>query len=273
MKIALTGARGRVGRIVAARARAQGHRVTGIDRVPADGPGDVVADVGDYDALVRAFDGCDGVIHLAAIPVPWRHPDHEVHNNNVTGSYNALRAAAEHGITRLSQASSVNAIGHAFSRDPAYDYFPIDEDHPTRAEDPYSLSKWICEEQASAFARRYGMGIVSLRFHFVTNDVAGLRDYYRSPTLDPRGHLFSRTGEQAAAEACLLGLTADYTGHHALFIIAPQTISDRPSRDIAADLYPGVPRRDGWTGHDSFFDSSRAGRVLGWHHDRMKDPA
>ncbi len=61
--------------------------------------------------------------------------------NNVVGSYNALRAAAEHGITRICQASSVNAIGLSYSRTPRFDYFPIDEAHPNYSEDPYSLSQ------------------------------------------------------------------------------------------------------------------------------------
>ena len=84
---------------------------------------------------------------MAAIPAPGHHPDHEVHNNNVMGSYNALRAAVEVGIQRVCQASSVNATGLAYSRWPHFDYFPLDEEHPTYNEDPYSLSKWICEEQ------------------------------------------------------------------------------------------------------------------------------
>ena len=76
-----------------------------------------------------------------------------VHNNNVVSSYNALRAAATAGVRRVCQASSVNAIGGRFSRwPPRYDYFPVDEQHPTYAEDPYSLSKWICEQQADAIA-------------------------------------------------------------------------------------------------------------------------
>ncbi len=49
----------------------------------------------------------------------------------------------------------MNAIGGAFSQSPKYDYFPLDEQHPTYAEDPYSLSKWVLEQQADAFACRY----------------------------------------------------------------------------------------------------------------------
>jgi len=149
MKIAVTGGSGRVGRGVVELALAQGHQVVNIDRVSPAGVTDqpnlthIQADITDYDALVNAFRGCDAVIHLAAIPAPGHLPDHVVHNNNVTGSYNALRAAVEVGVQRICQASSVNAIGLAYSRWPRFDYFPLDEQHPTYCEDPYALSIWI----------------------------------------------------------------------------------------------------------------------------------
>src|SRR6202011_523388 len=106
-----------------------------------------------------------------------QHADYVVHNNNVAGSYNVLSAAARLGITRVCQASSINATGGAFSRRPRYDYFPLDEVHPTYNEDPYSLSKWICEQQGDSFARRYEhMSIASLRFHWVIEDRAAARN-------------------------------------------------------------------------------------------------
>lgn len=57
-------------------------------------------------------------------------------------SYNILRAAAELGIARVAQASSINAIGGYLSQGgPTFDYFPVDEQHAARPHDPYSLSK------------------------------------------------------------------------------------------------------------------------------------
>ena len=97
--------------------------------------------------------------------------DYVVHNNNVVGSYNALSAAQRLGIKHVCQASSINAICAVYSRAPRFDYFPLDEKHPTYNEDPYSLSKWICEEQGDMFGRRYeDMTISSLRFHWVVSD-------------------------------------------------------------------------------------------------------
>src|SRR5476651_1814053 len=111
MRIAITGGNGGIGRAIGAEALRQGHGVVAIDRtVPAaplaPGMTFVNADICDYDAMARAFAGCDALIHMGAIPSPTGRPDHVVHNNNVVGSYNALRAAAEHGILRICQASS-----------------------------------------------------------------------------------------------------------------------------------------------------------------------
>ena len=104
MKIAVTGGSGRIGKAIAEMALVQGNSVVSIDRVnPEDKAAQsnityIRADITDYTALENALRGCDALVHMAAIPAPGHHPDHEVHNNNVVGSYNALRAAVEVGI-------------------------------------------------------------------------------------------------------------------------------------------------------------------------------
>lgn len=262
MKIAVTGANGKIGRAVTRLALDRGHDVVPIDR---SGDNVVLADVTDYDALVAAFAGCGAVVHMAAIPRPGLAPDHVVHNNNVVGSYNVLRAAVERGITRICQASSVNAIGHSFSRHPRYDYFPLDEDHPNYCEDPYSLSKWICEEQGRTFARRYeALSIASLRFHLVVATRAEALDWHRSA--DPAKHLWAWTGLESAADACLLSLTAEFVGHEAFYIVAPNTLADEQSADLARQHFPGVALRQSLEGRRSFFNSQKARTLLGWQH-------
>lgn len=272
MKIAVTGASGGIGRAIVHMAEQRGHQVVGIDRVEhpdvaAQGSRRfILAEMDQFEVLVDAFAECDALIHMAAIPTPVRHPDHVVHNNNVVGSYNALQAAADNGIRRICQASSVNAIGHAYSRAPRYDYFPIDEQHPNYSEDPYSLSKWICEQQADAFVRRYpDMVIASMRFHYVCDDKQGAIKVY-GPDYPVAKHLWAYTRRDAAADACLLSLEAPFDRHETFYIVAPDTTSEIPSRDLATMHLPDVPLRNGWNAHRSFFDSSKAERMLGWRH-------
>ena len=271
MKIAVTGGSGSVGREITAQAMALGHSIVSVDRVaPAEvlpGVSYIQAELADYDALVAAFLGCDALIHMAAIPSPMQHPNHVVHNNNVVGSYNAMRAAIEQGIMRITQASSVNAIGHAYSRVPRYDYFPIDECHPNYAEDPYSLSKWLCEQQAEGFARAYpGISIASLRYHWVkSRDIAGAA--YTAADGPVAKHLWAYVAPEAAARAALAGIFTDLSGHEVFYICAPDTTLDTNSRELAARHFPAVSIKGDFSGNASFFNSAKAGRLLGWKHD------
>jgi nucleoside-diphosphate-sugar epimerase len=274
MKIALTGSSGRIGSAILEMALAQGHSLVCLDRVPAPAgqqqPGVtfVQADVTNYDDFERVMRGCEALIHMAAIPAPGNHPDHVVHNNNVVASYNALRAAAALGMTHVCQASSINATGSVYSRWPRYDYFPLDEAHPTYNEDPYALSKWICEIQAESIARRYeNMTISSMRFHWV---VPERPDWARAK--DPEGariqakQLWAYTRFDAAARACLGSLTASFKGAEAFFIVAPDTMAAEPTLELIGQYFPGVPVRGDLSGHNSLYDSSKAQRLLGWTH-------
>lgn len=274
MRIAVTGGSGGVGRAIIEQALAQGHSVVSIDRVdPPEGAeraGMTFAkvDMAQYDQVEQAIRGCDALIHMAAIAAPGYHPDHVVHNNNVVGSYNALRAAAELGITHVCQASSVNATGMSYSRRPRYDYFPLDEQHPTYNEDPYSLSKWICEQQGDSFARRYeNMTISSMRFHWVVEDRAFAAKYGGELGDEVAKHLWAYTTFEAAARACLLALTAEFEGHEAFYIVGPITTVETPSLELKQTFYPDIPLHGELRDNQGFFDCSKAERLLGWKHD------
>lgn len=275
MRIAVTGALGRIGRAVVDLAVATGHDVVALDRVRRGEIPDSFhcVDLAEYDGTVRALDGCHAVIHLAAITGPGRLPDDVVHNNNVVTSYNVMCAAAELGVRRVCQASSVNAIGGRFSRIPRYDYFPLDEHHPTYAEDPYSLSKWICEQQADAFARRHEeLSIASLRLHGVTASRRAAASWVDLPDAGVAKQLWGYTTLAAAARACLAAVDAEFTGHEALYIVAPDTMVDTPTAELVDLHYPDVPVRSALAGTQGLFDCGRARSVLGWSHDVGDSP-
>jgi nucleoside-diphosphate-sugar epimerase len=266
MKIAVTGGRGRLGRALAQLAASQGHTVASIDLASAgavaesDGVIESTADVTRFEDLLRCVEGAHALVHLAAYLSPGVQPDHVVHNSNVTGSYNALSVATTLGITKVCLASSVNAIGGVYSRHPRYDYFPVDEHHPTYAEDPYSLSKWETERQADAVARRHqGMTISSLRLHALCD-----RQTMNGDPENGWKDLWGYTPVIDAAHACLASLSADFRGHETFFVVAPETISDTPSLQLRERLYPQVPVVGDLSGHRSFFDTSKARSLLGW---------
>jgi UDP-glucose 4-epimerase len=272
MHIAVTGGNGDLGRALTPYLIEQGHQVVSIDRaLPPEMHPDLrpmVVDLRSFGEFVAAICGCDALIHLAAHRSPMNHPDPVVYTENTTMSYNALSAAATLGIKRVVLASSINAIGGVFSRMPRYDYFPIDEQHPSYTEDPYSLSKWVLEQQADAFARRVPtMQIASLRFHWLSTTYQQV--VQATPKIGIGGihHLWAYTLLSAASRACLLGLTADFTGHEAFYIVGPRTVSATPSLELAAQHYPATPIRGDLRGWRSFFDCTKAERLLGWKHE------
>src|SRR6266542_4327056 len=231
MRIAITGGNGDMGRNLTPYLLGQGHTIVSIDRaLPATqmrGVEFLIADTRDFGQFIASIRDCEALIHLAAIRSPANHPDLVVYADNTISSYNALSAASALGIKRVCLASSINAIGGAFSRSPHYDYFPVDEKHPTYAEDPYGLSKWVLEQQADAFARRYDwMTIASLRFHWL---------------LDTR--------DQAV-----------------FYITAPYTISSQSSSELARQYYSQVEIRGDFADYASFFNCAKAARLLGWKH-------
>ncbi len=269
MKIAVTGASGRVGRLVIRQLTAAGHTAVSIDRAPTS-PADqefIRLDMADYPALEQAVAGCDALIHLAAINAPGRHPDHVVHSNNVTASYNALRAAAAQGIRRVVQASSINAIGGRFSRWPRYDYLPVDESHPAYPEDPYSLSKLVCEQQASAIVRIHPeMSVASLRLHGVIPDRVTSAKWLQAPGQAVAKQLWGYLADEATGRAFLQAVVAEFVGHEVFYIVAPDTMVDTPSIDLKDEHYPEVPLRGFLSGNQGFFDCRKAEEMLGWSH-------
>ena len=276
MLIAVTGATGRVGRAVVRCAQGDGHQVLGIDRVPptegtaAPGVEYRTLDTTSHTDFFNATRGADALIHLAAHPSPHGRPDHETFNNNAVSSYNALSIGVQLGMKRICQASSVNAIGTSFSRRPRYDYLPLDEKHPTYAEDPYALSKWVCETQADSFCRLHAdLAIASMRFSWVVESrAAGIAIREGRGGLDKAvKELWGYTDLWAAARACVEAVAgSSWTGSETFYLVAPRTMATRPSADLVAEHYPDAELKHSLVGDEGLYDCSKAERLLGWRH-------
>lgn len=226
------------------------------------------ADVTDFNDVMSALAGSEGIIHLAAIPSPVRDPERRVFELNMLSNWNVLEAAEILGIPKLVMASSINAVGASFSRGivpPAY--FPIDEEHPTRAEDAYSQSKWLGEQMADAFCRRREAQIASMRFHALWDEEA-LRAFKANPRHDVEGRaalaFWGWVDLRDAARACRLALERDWAGHEPFFINASDTTLSIPTEEALAKVYPGVPLRRPLPGFTTAIDISKAERILGW---------
>ena len=131
MHILLTGTAGILGSHTLKYLVARGHTVTALDRKPLPHASisalhphreafeSITCDLIDYKQFEDILKSTkpDGVIHLAAIPNPEKDDPRDVHNTNVVSSYNVLQTSAALGIKRIVQASSVNAVGLAYTPD------------------------------------------------------------------------------------------------------------------------------------------------------------
>lgn len=167
MKVLVTGANGLIGKVTVQQLQESGYEIRAIDIGEDTELIDVEyarCDVRDYDALREQMRGCHLVVHLAALPSPTHASGPVTFDINVMGTYNVFEAAAQEGIRRICQASSVNAIGLTWTLNDFFpDYFPIDEGQSAFVTDPYSLSKRVSEEIGDYYWRRDGISNTALR--------------------------------------------------------------------------------------------------------------
>src|SRR5687767_13788679 len=117
-KAVVTGAGGFIGSAVCGRLVKEGAQVLGLDvdpsaehRVTALGAAFVHADVGDREALGRALERSDVVVHTAARVHEWGAMEDFV-RVNVAGTANVLDAASSAGAQRVVHLSSVVVYGY-----------------------------------------------------------------------------------------------------------------------------------------------------------------
>lgn len=123
MRIFITGASGFLGRALRERYAADGHEVRGMDLVP-DPENDIVAgDVAQPGRWQEHAEGCELVIHTAAIVSLRTERPREVWEANVLGTLHALEAAERAGAQRFVHFSSVTVFGFDFPDG-------VDERHP-----------------------------------------------------------------------------------------------------------------------------------------------
>lgn len=119
---------------------------------------DAGGDVMQTDILQSAFEGADGVFHLAAL---WLLQCHEYPRSafdvNVRGTFNVMEACMAKGVKRLVYSSSASVYGDAVRE-------PMDEDHPFNNQNFYGATKICGEAMLRAFYHRYKLNFVGLRY-------------------------------------------------------------------------------------------------------------
>ena len=106
----------------------------------------------------RIVPGHDVIFHLAAlIAIPHSYAAAQTYvETNVLGTLNVLEAARQSGTERIVHTSTSEVYGTALR-------MPIPEDHPLQGQSPYSASKIGADMMVEAFARSFGLPVVTLR--------------------------------------------------------------------------------------------------------------
>ncbi len=271
----MTGGSGKAGRVVVRDLAERGHDVLNIDRVPSpesSAPDSAIpylaADVTDFGQALEALaggdamPGFDAVVHLAAIPSPAHATPDQVFRTNATSTHAVFAAAARLGLRRVVWASSETTLGLPFERPP--DYAPVDEAH-IYPETSYALSKVLGEEMARQFSRWSGVPFIGLRFSniMVRDDYERFPGYWDDPHLR-KWNLWGYVDESHVAQSVRLALEVDVSGADSFIIAAGDTVMKRPSRDLMADVFPGVPVADHVDGTDTLLAIGKARAMLGY---------
>jgi nucleoside-diphosphate-sugar epimerase len=276
VRIAVTGGSGKAGRAVVRDLLEHGHEVLNVDRVPSaessgpDSPAPfLAADLTDFGQALEAVSGgerlpgIEAVVHLAAIPSPVHATPDVVFRTNMTSTHAVFQAAVRLGLKRVVWASSETTLGLPFDRPP--DYAPVDERHELRPESSYALSKVLGEEMARQFSRWSGIPFVGLRF----SNVMEPHDYERFPSFsaDPqlrKWNLWSYVDASDVAQSVRRALEADISGAEAFIVAAADTVMEQPSRELMAEVFPGVPVRDDIGEHETLLAIGKARALLGY---------
>ncbi|WP_147805010.1 NAD-dependent epimerase/dehydratase family protein [Alkalicoccus halolimnae] len=268
-KVVVTGGSGLLGTWVVKEFVNKGYEVLNVDvKKPAESITETkIVDLTNLGEVYGVLQGAYAVIHLAAIPVAYSHPNEVTFENNVMSTYNILEAASGLGIKKVVLASSESSYGIVFAPerfDPQY--FPVDEDHPQLPEDAYGLSKIVNEETAKMFYRKSGMQVVSFRL----GNVIAPEMYKKFPSFihDSKQRdriLWSYIDTRDAAEACRLAVEKDGLGAVELNLAADNTSMDIPSRELMTLEFPAVKdiRRE-INGYETLLSNEKAKKLLHW---------
>jgi NAD dependent epimerase/dehydratase len=172
-KILITGADGFIGSHLTESLVRQGYKVRAfvlynslgswgwLDHCAPDVKGQFevfAGDIRDPHGVKAAMEGCDAVLHLAAliaIPYSYHSPDTYV-DTNVKGTLNVLQAARELGVKKVVHTSTSEVYGTAR-------FVPITEEHPLQGQSPYSATKIAADQLAYSFYASFGLPVVIAR--------------------------------------------------------------------------------------------------------------
>jgi uronate dehydrogenase len=225
-KVLLTGAAGRIGSVLRPALRGELDELRLSDLREPDGvvaPETFVrADLADADAVLRAVDGVDAVVHLGAVPD--EAPFGAIAGPNLHGAFAVFDACRRTGVRRVVYASSNHATGFY----PVGE--PLDGTWPPRPDGLYGASKVFGEALGRMFSERFGLEVVCLR-------IGSFR-----PAPGERRELSTWLSHGDAVRLVRAALTADAIGFEIVYGVSANTRAWWPLSEAARRI--GYAPRD-----------------------------
>jgi nucleoside-diphosphate-sugar epimerase len=295
MRWAISGGAGFLGLHLARRLIDDGHEVRSLDLVPLREPDldvhELRGDIRDEAACRELVDGARILVHAAAA-LPIRGSRDEIRSVNVDGTLTLLAAAAEAGVRRVVFVSSTAVYG-------VPEKHPIEEDDPLQGVGHYGESKIEAEEICRAFMRRgldcvivrpktfigpERLGVFEILFDWIHDGRRiyvlgdGSNRYQLLAVEDLVAAVLLAASKRAAAGATLnvgakefgtvrsdLQALIDHAGSASRITPIPVKPAELALRALElARLSPLAEWHYKTAYRDSFVDTSRAERILGW---------
>ena len=296
MLFAISGGAGFLGLHLARRLLAEGHEVRSLDLAPLDDPElersveEVAGDVRDPRAAAVLCAGADVLVHAAAA-LPIQLSGRSIHSVNVEGTATVLAAALEAGVRRAILVSSTAVYGIPRLH-------PILEEAPLVGVGHYGRSKI----EAEAIARRFGerglevvtirpktfigperLGVFEILFDWIREgrriymlgrghnryQLLAVRDLVdavlRSATAPVAGETFNVGAKEFGTVRSDLQALIDHAGSTSRLTPVPARPAELALRALELARLSPLAEWHYKTAHrDSFVDSSKAERLLGW---------
>ena len=288
MKVLVTGVTGKFGPHVVRELINNGHEAVLFSRkTPPEEFKElewIRGDMHDYNDCFAALrkKGFDAIQNTAAKPYPTDTPGAKEREDpsltpitmqtNIMGLYNLLHAAVRNDVGVFVHTSSNCVLGHGFrfsGRAFEIKYLPIDESHPSDAEDSYSFSKLVGEQLMESYTRTYGIRCYALR-------AAGISDASRRADLktnirpaagwDEWMFPWIASEDLASAHRLLMEQAGSITKFGAYYCNNDDTRAIEPTMEIIRRFRPDLIHviKEPLEGHATLFSNKLLKAAVGW---------
>ena len=271
LRIAVTGASGRVGSSVVRYLHERGHTMTRIDRRPlADMPGRFVyMDLRQRELLQPVLETVDALVHLGELPHANIEPDELTFAHNTAVAATVLTTAADLKLRHIAYASSCQVYGVFGNPKVPPLRLPMDEDHPLQPTNAYGLSKASNESYCRFVNRTRGANVSIFRMPVVLGSGQwGVKWVMKGLVRDPL-HRYEAMGTYVhvsdvctAVEAMLI---RNLPGCHTYNLAATDVLCRYDQRSNYSTDFPDWPPLPAdWQRDQSILSIERARNDLGW---------